>query len=81
MASATASMVLFAMNIKQNEQEGRHLDRQAIAAVISGRHVDVEQPRQGRRGLERTARPALAFHNTLDEIDILVRVLHDLGRH
>lgn len=79
MASAKASVLLFAMDGIQGERVGRHLDRHAIAAVISGHHCD--QPGEGRLGLERTVRPSLAFYNTRDEIDSLVRVLHELRRH
>jgi cysteine desulfurase / selenocysteine lyase len=79
MASAKASVLLFVMDSIRNEQVGRHLHRHAIVAVRSGHHSD--QPGEGRCGLEGTVRPSLAFNNLRDEIDILVRVLHDLRRH
>lgn len=79
MASSEANVLLFAMESIQGEPVGRHLDRQVIAAVISGHHGD--QPREGLLGLEKTVRPSLAFHNTRDKIDILFRFLHDLRHH
>lgn len=79
MASAKASVLLFVMDSIQDKQVGRHLDRHAIAAVISGHHCD--QPDEGRLELERTVRPSLAFYNTGDGIHIPVRVLRELRRH
>ncbi len=79
MDSAKVSVLLFVMDSIRNEQVGRHLHRHAIVAVRSGHHCD--QPGEGRLGLERTVRPSTAFYNLRDEIDILVRVLHDLRRH
>lgn len=76
-ASTKASVLSFVMNGLQNEQVGRHLDRYGIA-VRSGHHC--AQPTVRRFGLEGTVRPSLAFYNTREEIDILVRALHGLAR-
>ena len=76
-AAAKASVLSFVMDGISNEQVGRHLDRYGIA-VRSGHHC--AQPTVRRFGLEGTVRPSLAFYNTRDEIDVLVRALHDLRR-
>ncbi len=76
-AALKASVLSFVMNGISNDQVGRHLDRYGIA-VRSGHHC--AQPTVRRFGLEGTVRPSLAFYNTRDEIDVLVRALHDLRR-
>lgn len=76
-AAVKASVLSFVMDGISNEQVGRHLDRYGIA-VRSGHHC--AQPTVRRFGLEGTVRPSLAFYNTRDEIDVLVRALHDLRR-
>jgi cysteine desulfurase/selenocysteine lyase len=77
-ASAKASVLSFVMDGIQNEQVAKHLDRHGIA-VRSGHHC--AQPTVRRFGLEGTVRPSLALYNTREEIDILVRALHNLRRH
>ena len=79
MVSAKASVVLFVMDSIRNAQVGRHVHWHAIVAVKSGHHSD--QRGEDRFGLEETFCPSLGFNNTRDEIDILVRVLHDLRCH
>ncbi|HEX5544352.1 MAG TPA: cysteine desulfurase, partial [Nitrospira sp.] len=76
-AAVKASVLSFVIGGISNEQVGRHLDRYGIA-VRSGHHC--AQPTVRRFGLEGTVRPSLAFYNTRDEIDVLVRALHDLRR-
>lgn len=77
-ASAKASVLSFVMKGIHNEQVAKHLDRYGIA-VRAGHHC--AQPTVRRFGLEGTVRPSLAFYNTREEIDILVRALHGLARH
>ncbi|BCA52999.1 hypothetical protein W02_01390 [Nitrospira sp. KM1] len=76
-AAAKASVLSFVLDGVRNEQVARHLDRHGIA-VRSGHHC--AQPAVRRFGLEGTVRPSLAFYNTHDEIDTLVRALHELRR-
>ncbi|HVG02319.1 MAG TPA: cysteine desulfurase [Nitrospira sp.] len=76
-AAAKASVLSFVINGIQNEQIGRHLDRYGIA-VRSGHHC--AQPTMRRFGEEGTVRPSLAFYNTREEIDVLIRALHALPR-
>lgn len=77
-ASAKASVLSFVMDGIQNEQVAKHLDMHGIA-VRSGHHY--AQPAVRRLGLEGTVRPLMAFYNTREEIDILVRALHNPRRH
>ena len=79
MASAKASMLSFVMDSIRNEQVGRHVHRHAIMVVSSGHHSN--QLGESRFGLEGIARQSLTFNSLRDEIDILIRVSHDLRRH
>ncbi len=74
-ASHKASVLSFVLDGFENEEVGRHLDRHGIA-VRSGHHC--AQPTVRRFGFNGTVRPSLAFYNTHDEIDALVRALHQL---
>jgi SufS family cysteine desulfurase len=56
---------------------GRFLDREGIA-VRSSHHC--AQPALAHYGLTETVRPSLAFYNTHEEIDSLVRALHQARR-
>ena len=49
------------------------LDRQGVA-VRTGHHC--AQPVMDRYGLPATARASMAFYNTKEEIDVLVKGLH-----
>jgi cysteine desulfurase/selenocysteine lyase len=60
-----------------NENIARYLDKQGIA-VRAGHHC--AQPAQRHFGLESNVRPSLAFYNTREEVDALVRALHLLRR-
>jgi cysteine desulfurase / selenocysteine lyase len=76
-AANKASVLSFVIHGIPAEQVGKHLDGHGIA-VRSGHHC--AQPAVRRFGLESTVRPSLAFYNTHEEIDELVRVLHLLSR-
>ena len=76
-AATKASVLSFVIDGIENEQIGRHLDRLGIA-VRSGHHC--AQPTVRRFGQEGTVRPSLAFYNTREEIDVLIRALHALAR-
>ena len=71
-AAAKASVLSFVIDGFKPEQVGKHLDQHGIA-VRSGHHC--AQPVLRRLGYESTVRPSLAFYNTHEEIDTLVRVL------
>ena len=76
-ASAKASVLSFVIDGFESEQVGKHLDKHGIA-VRSGHHC--AQPALRRFGLNSSVRPSLAFYNTHDEIDALVRALHQVPR-
>lgn len=71
-ASAKASVLSFVLNGTTTEQVAKHLDKHGIA-VRNGHHC--AQPAVRRFGLESTVRPSLAFYNTREEVDALVRAL------
>lgn len=73
-----ASVLSFVIPGVPNDKIARHLDRLGIA-VRAGHHCAL--PAQRHFGLESTVRPSLAFYNTREEIDALVRGLHSLPRH
>ena len=76
--SATKSSVLsFVIPGIPNETIASHLDKQGIA-VRAGHHCALPAIRHF--GLETSVRPSLAFYNTREEIDALVRALHSLKR-
>ena len=77
-ATAKASVLSFVMNGISNESVARHLDRHGIA-VRAGHHC--AQPTGRRYGLTGTVRPSLAFYNTPDEIDTLVRALSQIRKN
>ena len=49
-----------------------------LSTIRAGHHCAM--PAQRHFGLESTVRPSLAFYNTYEEVDTLVRVLHGLPR-
>ena len=57
---------------------GKALNAEGIA-VRTGHHC--AQPILRRFGVETAVRPSLAFYNTLDEIDLLVREVRKLAAH
>jgi cysteine desulfurase/selenocysteine lyase len=71
-----ASVMSFMLDGYTTEEVGRALDREGIA-VRTGHHC--AQPILRRFGVETTVRPSLAFYNTFDEIDCLVKVVRSLA--
>ncbi|MBK1679623.1 family 2A encapsulin nanocompartment cargo protein cysteine desulfurase [Rhodocyclus tenuis] len=76
-ADHKASVASFVLDGYRTEDVGRALNEEGIA-VRSGHHC--AQPILRRFGLEATVRPSLAFYNTCEEVDALIRVLHRLAR-
>ena len=76
-AAEKASVLSFVLPGWQTEEIGRALNEEGIA-VRSGHHC--AQPILRRFGLEATVRPSLAFYNTCEEVDLLVRVVDRLAR-
>jgi len=76
-ASNKASVLSFVIPSVSNESIARHLDQNGIA-VRAGHHC--AQPAHRRFGLESSVRPSLAFYNTREEVDALVRTLRPLGK-
>jgi cysteine desulfurase/selenocysteine lyase len=70
-----ASVLSFVLDGHSLEEIGKHLAAHGIA-VRAGHHCS--QPVHRFFGLEGTVRPSLAFYNTPDEIDFLVRTLREL---
>ncbi|WP_455726627.1 family 2A encapsulin nanocompartment cargo protein cysteine desulfurase, partial [Burkholderia stabilis] len=71
-----ASVLSFVLKGYETEEVGQALNEEGIA-VRSGHHC--AQPILRRFGLEATVRPSLAFYNTCDEVDALVRVVRRLA--
>ena len=71
-----ARVLSFVLKGYETEEVGRALNEEGIA-VRSGHHC--AQPILRRFGLEATVRPSLAFYNTCDEVDALVRVVRRLA--
>ncbi|MDR0233347.1 MAG: cysteine desulfurase [Zoogloeaceae bacterium] len=76
-AKEKASVLSFVLEGASVQQVGKHLSDHGIA-VRAGHHC--AQPILRRFGLEATVRPTLAFYNTADEIDALVRAVRELAR-
>ena len=74
-AKEKASVLSFVLDGYRTEQVGEALDKDGIA-VRSGHHC--AQPILRRFGVEATVRPSLAFYNTCDDVDALIRALHRL---
>jgi len=77
-AASKASVLAFVIPGVPNETIARHLDQLGIA-VRAGHHC--AQPAIRHFGLESSVRPSLAFYNTREEIDALVRALRSLKRN
>ena len=75
-AAHKASVLSFVLDGYRTEEVGTALNQDGIA-VRSGHHC--AQPILRRFGLETTVRPSLAFYNTVEEIDLMVSVLHRLA--
>jgi selenocysteine lyase/cysteine desulfurase len=76
-AASKASVLAFVIPGVPNDIIARHLDKHGIA-VRAGHHC--AQPAVRHFGLESSVRPSLAFYNTREEIDALVRALRSLKR-
>jgi cysteine desulfurase/selenocysteine lyase len=76
-AGAKASVLSFVLEGYSREEVGRRLSDEGIA-VRAGHHC--AQPVHRFFGVEGSVRPSLAFYNTPEEIDKLVRVLHGIVR-
>ena len=75
-AADKASVMSFVLNGYTTEEVGKALNDEGIA-VRTGHHC--AQPILRRFGVETTVRPSLAFYNTFDEIDQLVKVVRRLA--
>lgn len=71
-AKQKTAILSFILDASANEEVGKALNEEGIA-VRTGHHC--AQPILRRFGLETTVRPSVAFYNTKDEIDEMVRVL------
>jgi cysteine desulfurase/selenocysteine lyase len=76
-AANKASVLSFVIAGYEPEKIAAHLDEQGIAAR-AGHHC--AQPALRRFGVEKTVRASLAFYNTREEVDALVRALHQLKK-
>ena len=76
-ATNKASVLSFVIPGIPNEYIAKHLDKHGIA-VRAGHHC--AQPAIRHFGLESSVRPSLAFYNTREEVDGLVRTLRSLKR-
>ncbi|BCK76442.1 sufS subfamily cysteine desulfurase [Acetobacter aceti NRIC 0242] len=76
-AARKASVVSFVIDGHTAGDVARHLDRQGIAAR-SGHHC--AQPSLRRFGVEETVRASFGLYNTFEDVDVLVRALHQLPR-
>ncbi len=76
-AANKASVFSFVIPGISNEAIARYLDKTGIA-VRAGHHCALPAIRHF--GLESSVRPSLAFYNTRDEVDALVRALRSLKR-
>ncbi|MCK6403241.1 MAG: SufS family cysteine desulfurase [Sphaerotilus natans subsp. sulfidivorans] len=71
-----ASVLSFVLKGYTTEEVGKALNQEGIA-VRSGHHC--AQPILRRFGVEATVRPSLAFYNTCEEVDALIRVVQRLS--
>jgi len=76
-AANKASVLSFVIAGLEPEKIAGHLDQNGIAAR-AGHHC--AQPALRRFGVEKTVRASLAFYNTREEVDVLVRALHQLKK-
>jgi cysteine desulfurase/selenocysteine lyase len=76
-AAAKTSVLSFVLDRHKNDEAGAYLNRQGIA-VRAGHHC--AQPVLRFFGLEGTVRPSVAFYNTPEDLDYLVRALWDLAK-
>ena len=76
-SSHKVSVLSFVMDGISNEDIGQSLNQEGIA-VRAGHHC--AQPALRHFGLNSTVRPSVAFYNTPQEIDVLVKTLHKIAR-
>jgi cysteine desulfurase/selenocysteine lyase len=74
-AADKAGVLSFVLDGYKTEEVGAYLNKQGIA-VRSGHHC--AQPVLRRFGVESTVRPSLALYNTCEDVDALVKALHQL---
>ncbi|MDD5755206.1 MAG: aminotransferase class V-fold PLP-dependent enzyme, partial [Methylococcales bacterium] len=74
-AKEKTSVLSFVLKGHDTLDIGKALNREGIA-VRAGHHC--AQPILRRFGLETTVRPSLAFYNTHDEVDHLVRTVRQI---
>ena len=74
-AADKAGVLSFVLDGFKTEEVGAYLNKHGIA-VRSGHHC--AQPILRRFGVESTVRPSLALYNTCEDIDALVRALHQI---
>jgi cysteine desulfurase/selenocysteine lyase len=72
-APAKAAVLSFVLGDAHAHDVGTILDREGVA-IRAGHHCAM--PLMQRFGVPATARASLAFYNTRDEIDALVRAIH-----
>jgi cysteine desulfurase/selenocysteine lyase len=77
-AANKASVFSFVLPGISNDAIAKHLDKNGIA-VRAGHHCALPAVRHF--GLESSVRPSLAFYNTREEVDALVRAVRALKRH
>lgn len=75
-AAEKASVASFVLKGFTTQEVGEALNREGIA-VRTGHHC--AQPILRRFGVEATVRPSLAFYNTCEEVDRMVKVVHQLA--
>ena len=75
-APEKTSVLSFVLEGYTTAEVGSRLNEEGIA-VRAGHHC--AQPILRRFGVETTVRPSLAFYNTCEEVDLMVRVLHQLA--
>jgi cysteine desulfurase/selenocysteine lyase len=76
-AREKASTLSFVLDGYSTDQVGKHLSSHGIAAR-TGHHC--AQPILRHFGLESTVRSTIAFYNTADEIDALVRAIREIAK-
>lgn len=74
-APGKVGVLTFVLAGRSPQEVGEWLDREGIA-VRSGHHC--AQPALRRYGLTAAVRPSVAFYNTREELDVLVRALQRL---
>ncbi len=77
-SSSKVSVMSFVVKGVDNEQMGKYLDSEGIA-VRSGHHC--AQPTLAHYGLTSSVRPSVAFYNTFEEIDFLIKTIKQGIKH